>query len=889
MLSRSASMPPLSATLQQRVDALLAGAGLPPMKHVMPPAEPDQSSVPQLDAPKAFAAFVVPPKSLENSLGLPPPAKPISTMFLPHKVPMAKPHRGPELVSWEQPSIRYLLASSVEERKSSAALSATSLRQAGVHHLRSSRSGGAGFGLGDSSSGVAIDCSGSRPALVRVSSRPSTGGGGGVARLGFGRTPTELALSHSASQLGAGLGPHSNCRSPRLLPHDLGLAEISARMPSLAYSHYRPLDLYRGGSAHAAGRNGVGGVVEGGGASLDEIAISRSAVPSSELYRTGAATATAAALRGGWWSHPAPLTDSTAPGTAAPGSAGAVPLAGPTLTTTLRPTTTAPEATRSAVVSALYSATRGQRERRGERPSTRVGDARRGERADLATTSSRRTPSADRRSTNEIRETIAAQMTGLMVGDLFEKVTIREARMQEQHVCISPPKVLDGAGDAGDGGGSGADDGELPSPPLPPAPPSKGSSPTGTGGDEPLAVTLTDVPAASTVDKAASRAVARLGAIGAQHGASPEPGAPGELAAAVALGKAVAQRDSVVALKTAAEASLPPPTEPVAPADVASMLSFAFVDGGSAAADLASAVASADLPARAPGTAPMGAGRLPNTAPGVVSGYTWVDSAEKNATLSELAQRREERLAAQAKAEAERQAAEKKSREKMEEEAAAKAKMEAEAARRAAIDTTLAHEARAAVQKLAPTRAMRRRRAHSPPRPPKMGTSPGAVSGSVSGAPVASPAKLRLKGLLKKAMAKAGKGNVFGKGNMMINGRVMPVNFGTIATTHVRSKVITAALRRERCFAALSAVQLSMLSAGGEERRVPRYSVIYREGSEARSFYVLLAGRLEHSNQVRERTTTDSDPHAPLITPLNHALRTRFARDRRPQAFQPDR
>ena len=215
----------------------------------------------------------------------------------------------------------------------------------------------------------------------------------------------------------------------------------------------------------------------------------------------------------------------------------------------------------------------------------------------------------------------------------------------------------------------------------------------------------------------------------------------------------------------------------------------------------------------------------------------------------------------------------------MEEEAAAKAKMEAEAARRAAIDTTLAHEARAAVQKLAPTRAMRRRRAHSPPRPPKMGTSPDAVSGSVSGAPVASPAKLRLKGLLKKAMAKAGKGNVFGKGNMMINGRVMPVNFGTIATTHVRSKVITAALRRERCFAALSAVQLSMLSAGGEERRVPRYSVIYREGSEARSFYVLLAGRLEHSNQVRERTTTDSDPHAPLITPLNHALRTRFARD----------
>jgi len=857
MLSRSASMPPLSATLQQRVDALLAGAGLPPMKHVMPPAESDQSSVPQLDAPKTLAAFVVPPKSLENSLGLPPPAKPISTMFLPHKGPVAKPHRGPELVSWEQPSIRDLLASSVEERKSSAALSATSLRQAGVHQLRSSRSGVAGFGLGDSSSGVAIDCSGSRPALVRVSSRPSTGGSGGVARLGFGRTPTELAPSHSTSQLGAGLGPHCNGRSPRLLPRDLGRAEISARMPSLAYSHYRPLDLYRGGGAHAAGRSGTGGV--GGGARFDEIAISRGAVSSADLYRTGAATATAAALRGGWWSHPAPLTDSSAPGTAAPGSAGAVPMAIPMAGPKLRPTT-APEAT-----SSLYSETvPGGRGRRGERPSTREGAERRGERSDLATTSSRRMPSADRRSTNEIRESIAAQMTGLMVGDLFEKVTIREARTHEQPTRSSPPLFFDGA-DGADGGGSGADDGELPSPPPPPTSPCKGSSSTGTGGDEPLAVNSTDVPAASTVDKAASRAFARLGAIGA----SPEPGVPGEPASTAARGEAVEGGEAValgevVALKTAAEASPPPPTEPVGPADVASMLSFAFVDGGSAAADLP-----ADLPAPAlvPGAALMGAGSLP----GVVSGYSWVDSAEKNAALSELAQRREERLAAQAKAEAERLAVEKKAREKMEAEAAAKAKMEAEAARRAAIDTTLAHEARAAVQKLAPTRAMHRRRAHSPPRQPKMGTSSGAVLGALPGAPGASPAKLRLKGLLKKAMAKAGKGNAFGKGNMMINGRVMPVNFATIAMTHVRSKVIAAALRREPCFAALSAVQLSMLSAGGEERRVQRYSVIYREGSEARSFYVLLAGRLEHSNQVRQRSASTGVPAGQMSAPVPHS------------------
>jgi len=70
---------------------------------------------------------------------------------------------------------------------------------------------------------------------------------------------------------------------------------------------------------------------------------------------------------------------------------------------------------------------------------------------------------------------------------------------------------------------------------------------------------------------------------------------------------------------------------------------------------------------------------------------------------------------------------------------------------------------------------------------------------------------------------------------------------------HLRSKAVTAALRRAPCFAALSEVQLSMLSAGGEERRVPRYSLLYREGSEARSFYVLMHGRLEHSTATGQR------------------------------------
>ena len=69
-----------------------------------------------------------------------------------------------------------------------------------------------------------------------------------------------------------------------------------------------------------------------------------------------------------------------------------------------------------------------------------------------------------------------------------------------------------------------------------------------------------------------------------------------------------------------------------------------------------------------------------------------------------------------------------------------------------------------------------------------------------------------------------------------------------IMRSFTSSRAIARALRKAPQFAQLNDAQLAMLAYGGEERRVPRYTVLYREGSVAHSFYVLLSGRLQQSS-----------------------------------------
>ena len=69
-----------------------------------------------------------------------------------------------------------------------------------------------------------------------------------------------------------------------------------------------------------------------------------------------------------------------------------------------------------------------------------------------------------------------------------------------------------------------------------------------------------------------------------------------------------------------------------------------------------------------------------------------------------------------------------------------------------------------------------------------------------------------------------------------------------IMRSFTSSRAIARALRKAPQFAQLNDAQIAMLAYGGEERRVPRYTVLYREGSVAHSFYVLLSGRLQQSS-----------------------------------------
>ncbi len=877
----------MSATLQQRVNAMLAGAGLPPMARAQAPAEPWQSSSsPRLEASYGHAvqSLTVPPKALERSLGLPPPVQPTSTMFLPHSVPKSKAAPARQAASWESPSIRDLLASSVEERKRSAALSASSLRQAGVRQQRGSCSRtGLPFGSGDGSScGVAIDHSGSRPALVRVSTR--SGGGGGLARAGVGRMGphAEPSLSRSAS-VGGTLRPLSSGHSPRLLPRDLHAAELSARMPSLAYSHYRPLDIYRGGASPTASLGAVGGV--GSGAGIDEGGSSGGGGGSSR----GA---------GGRWRDPMVPAGSVPAAASAPLAASAL-IAGGEQAQPPRAAAAAAAATAggSLVIGRPTTApeTAGGRRVDGRRHPSVPGVYGCPAVATLAATAS---AEQDRHSTREIRDSIAAQMTGLMVGDLFEKVTIREA-----HAQPLPPTdagVLDGGGgwNCKDDVGPPDADNQLTATEEGFEPPSHKA--VAASPPDKLISSEAASPIASPIEKAASRALVRLGATSPvalepvallPTPSPPEPTGPESaacmLSAAFSGGSSGSSGDSGCA-------ALDPATQPAAPreascsarcdenvATTATLLSpssSATLPGAGKTWAVSSTIGGfeATRPMTAPGQSPpsaaasgsrrfstAGRGVSPpraiaceSSSPPPLIGPQGAEAVIAHSSAPTDSRARHDGTAAVKDGASEGAAG------APSHPAPAPARSAAPAAP-ATATRDLGAEARAAVQKLAGSHGLQRRRAHCQPSRSAISAAP-AVSAAAgapaaaAGAPAAAPGvlltsgKSRLRGLLAKSMgtavARTGKGNALGRGMMLINGRVMPVNLATIAMTHLRSRAVAAALRRAPCFAALSEVQLSMLSAGGEERRVPRYSSLYREGSEARSFYVLLSGRLEHAN-----------------------------------------
>jgi len=75
--------------------------------------------------------------------------------------------------------------------------------------------------------------------------------------------------------------------------------------------------------------------------------------------------------------------------------------------------------------------------------------------------------------------------------------------------------------------------------------------------------------------------------------------------------------------------------------------------------------------------------------------------------------------------------------------------------------------------------------------------------------------------------------------------RISLAGLSAIAARNART---VAALRSAPIFAQVGETQLNMIASTGEERGLPRYRVLYREGSAARSFYVLLSGTVQLSS-----------------------------------------
>ena len=141
--------------------------------------------------------------------------------------------------------------------------------------------------------------------------------------------------------------------------------------------------------------------------------------------------------------------------------------------------------------------------------------------------------------------------------------------------------------------------------------------------------------------------------------------------------------------------------------------------------------------------------------------------------------------------------------------------------------SALAHEARGAVKRLGSS-ALSRRRAFLQPR---------FESKTPTG-----DAKGRLRSFAKHAAS----GNRASRAPRL--GKMPTLELAEISRAFIRSRQIVGALRSAQEFANLSDAQIAMLAQGGQERRVPRYSIVFREGSAAHSFYVLLRGRVQHSN-----------------------------------------
>lgn len=164
-------------------------------------------------------------------LGLPPPVAPATRHFLPHQLPKSKFTRTPYFGSWELP---------VQQ-----ALSITASSSSRVSPRRAQ---GLPFPVDHADSVARI-----LRTVASESSLPGTSGGQ-KAKANDAAKPRGNKLR--ASDSSGSIRSNSAVRplGGRLLPSGTDRRKLSARLPSLAYSSYRPLDVWRGATSTPAPR-----------------------------------------------------------------------------------------------------------------------------------------------------------------------------------------------------------------------------------------------------------------------------------------------------------------------------------------------------------------------------------------------------------------------------------------------------------------------------------------------------------------------------------------------------------------------------------------------------------------------------------------------------------
>jgi CRP-like cAMP-binding protein len=143
----------------------------------------------------------------------------------------------------------------------------------------------------------------------------------------------------------------------------------------------------------------------------------------------------------------------------------------------------------------------------------------------------------------------------------------------------------------------------------------------------------------------------------------------------------------------------------------------------------------------------------------------------------------------------------------------------------------------------------------APPVPPGGGTPLDPTAAAAAAAPDAATQGYR--GERRALVGKARSGTASHEGSSART----PLDLADITRASLFSaKEVVGALRTAPEFERLTEAQVAMLAQGGEWRRVPRYTQIYREGSAAHSFYVLLNGRIQHSSFSSPQQHTISAP-----------------------------